>query len=81
VKSSVRSALCQHCEPGIFSESNKKPIVNSAPSLIGKYFKKGRTAAEFLLSGKESPGEGTATHSSILPWKLHGKKSLAGYNP
>ena len=25
--------------------------------------------------------EGMATHSSILAWKSHGQRSLAGYNP
>ena len=25
--------------------------------------------------------EETATHSSILPWKSHGQRSLVGYNP
>ena len=28
-----------------------------------------------------SPGERMATHSSILPWKSHGQRSLAGYSP
>ena len=27
------------------------------------------------------PGEGMATHSSILAWKSHGQKSLLDYNP
>jgi len=31
-------------------------------------------------SGKY-PGEGMATHSSILAWKSHGQKSLLDYNP
>ena len=25
--------------------------------------------------------EGMATHSSILAWRIHGQRSLAGYNP
>ena len=25
--------------------------------------------------------EGVATHSSILAWKIHGQRSLTGYNP
>ena len=25
--------------------------------------------------------EGTATHSSILTWRTHGQRSLAGYTP
>ena len=28
-----------------------------------------------------SPGEGKATHSSILAWEIHGQRSLAGYGP
>ena len=32
--------------------------------------------------GREDPlEEGTATHSSMLPWKIHGQRSLAGYSP
>ena len=28
-----------------------------------------------------SPGGGNATHGSILAWKIHGQRSLAGYSP
>ena len=32
--------------------------------------------------GQEDPLEkGMATHSSILVWRIHGKKRLAGYSP
>ena len=32
--------------------------------------------------GWEDPlEEGIATHSSILAWRIHGQKSLVGYNP
>ena len=32
--------------------------------------------------GKEDPlEEGTATHSSILAWEIHGQRSLMGYSP
>ena len=32
--------------------------------------------------GREDPMEkGMATHSSILPGKFHGQRSLAGYSP
>ena len=32
--------------------------------------------------GQEDPlKEGMATHSSILAWKSHGQRSLAGYSP
>ena len=28
-----------------------------------------------------SPGEGMATHSSIITWKSHGQRNLVGYSP
>ena len=32
--------------------------------------------------GREDPlEEGMGTHSSILAWKIHGERSLAGYSP
>ena len=32
--------------------------------------------------GREDPlEEGMATHSSILAWRIHGQRSLAGYSP
>ena len=32
--------------------------------------------------GQEDPLEkGMATHSSILTWRIHGQKILAGYSP
>ena len=32
--------------------------------------------------GQEDPLEkGVATHSSILAWRIHGQRSLAGYSP
>ena len=32
--------------------------------------------------GQEDPLEnGMATHSSILAWRIHGKRSLVGYSP
>ena len=32
--------------------------------------------------GQEDPlEEGMGTHSSILAWKIHGERSLAGYSP
>ena len=33
------------------------------------------------LSLEDSPGEGMATHSSILAWESHGERSLVGYGP
>ena len=32
--------------------------------------------------GQEDPlEEGTATHASILAWRIQGQRSLAGYSP
>ena len=32
--------------------------------------------------GREDPLEkGMTTHSSILAWRIHGQRSLVGYNP
>ena len=32
--------------------------------------------------GQEDPlGKGTATHTSILAWRIHGQRSLVGYSP
>ena len=37
---------------------------------------------EGLIQGREDPLEKKmATHSSILPEKLHGQRSLVGYSP
>ena len=33
------------------------------------------------LGQKDPLEEGMATHSSILAWKIHGQRSLAGYSP
>ena len=32
-------------------------------------------------SGRFPLEKGMATHSSVLAWKIHGKRSLAGYSP
>ena len=35
-----------------------------------------------LIPGREDPlEEGTATHSSVLAWRIPWKRSLAGYSP
>ena len=34
-----------------------------------------------FMGPEDSPGEGNATHSSILTWKIHGQRSLVGYSP
>ena len=32
--------------------------------------------------GREDPLEkGTAAHSSVLAWRIHGQRSLVGYSP
>ena len=33
------------------------------------------------IKGRPSLGEGIATHSSVLAWRIHGPRSLAGYSP
>ena len=33
------------------------------------------------LGQEDSLEEGTATRSGILAWRIHGQRSLAGYNP
>ena len=33
------------------------------------------------LGGEDHLEKGTTTLSSILAWKIHGRKSLAGYGP
>ena len=33
------------------------------------------------LSLEDPLEEGMATHSSILAWRIHGQRSLAGYSP
>ena len=40
------------------------------------------TAGDMRDGGWEDPlEEGMATHSSILAWRTHGQRSLAGYSP
>ena len=33
------------------------------------------------LGLEDPPEEGMATHSNILPWRIHGQRSLVGYSP
>ena len=33
------------------------------------------------LSQEDPLEESMATHSSVLAWRIHGQKSLAGYSP
>ena len=34
-----------------------------------------------ILGSRRSPREGNENHSSILAWRIHGQRSLAGYSP
>ena len=37
---------------------------------------------QVLSLGQEDPLEkGMTTHSNILAWRIHGQRSLVGYNP
>ena len=37
---------------------------------------------QFQSLGLQDPlEEGMATHSSIIAWRIHGERSLAGYSP
>ena len=33
------------------------------------------------LGGEDPLKRGMATHSSLLAWRIHGQRSLAGYSP
>ena len=53
-------------------------------SLVAQLVKNPPTIEETLVQflGQEDPlEEGIATHSSILAWRAHGQRSLAGYSP
>ena len=42
----------------------------------------GAAGAVDLIPGSEAPlEEDMATHSSILAWRIHGQRKLAGYSP
>ena len=51
------------------------PVVNNLPANAGDLRGVGLTP-----QSRMSPGEGTAAHSRILAWRIHGQ-SLAGYSP
>ena len=48
-------------------------MVKSPPASVGD--------VGLIPGSGRSPGEGMATHFSILAWKNHGQRSLAGYSP
>ena len=42
----------------------------------------GDVRGEASIPGREDPvEEEMATHSRILAWRIHGQRSLVGYNP
>ena len=51
-------------------------VVKNPPANAGDI----RDVGSIPGSGR-SPGEGNGNHSSILAWKSHGQRSLAGYSP
>ena len=51
-------------------------VVKNAPASAGD------TETQVRSPGQEGPlDEGMAAHSSILAWRSHGQRSLAGYSP
>ena len=56
-------------------------MVGFSCSSVGK--ESGYNAGDLgLIAGLgRSPGEGEATHSSVLAWRICGQRSLAGYSP
>ena len=65
------------------TETNRAYLFNRA-SLVAQTLKNPRAAQETWVQhlGQEDPLEnGTATHSSILAWRIHGQRSLVGYSP
>ena len=60
------------------------PLQYSWASLVAQLAKNLSTMRETWVQslGWEDPlEEGMATHSSILAWRIHGQRSLAGYSP
>ena len=52
-------------------------VVKNPPANAGRHKRRGFDP----WVGKIPLEEGMATHSSILAWRIHGQRSLAGYNP
>ena len=64
-------------------ETNRAYLFNRA-SLVAQTLKNPPATQETWVQhlGQEDPLEkGTATHSSILAWRIHGQRSLAGCSP
>ena len=64
-------------------ETNRAYLFNRA-SLVAQTLKNPPATQETCVQhlGQEDPLEkGTATHSSILAWRIHGQRSLVGYSP
>jgi len=64
-------------------ENNRAYLFNRA-SLVVQTLKNPPATQETWVQhlGQEDPLEkGTATHSSILAWGIHGQRSLVGYSP
>ena len=58
--------------------------VGSGTSLVAQTVKRLSTVRETWVQslGWDDPLEKKmVTHSSILPWEIHGQRSLSGYNP
>ena len=51
-------------------------VVKNPPANAGDIREVGST-----LGGEDPLEEGTATHSSLLAWRSHGQRSLAGHSP
>ena len=51
-------------------------MVKNPPANAGDVREVGST-----LGGEDPLEEGTATHSSLLAWRSHGQRSLAGHSP
>ena len=51
-------------------------MVKNPPANAGDIREAGST-----LGGEDPLEEGTATHSSLLAWRSHGQRSLAGHSP
>ena len=64
-------------------ENNRAYLFNR-PSLVAQTLKNPPAMQETWVQhlGQEDPLEkGTATHSSILAWRIHGQRNLVGYSP
>ena len=51
-------------------------VVKNSPANTGDVRNKGS-----IPESGRTPGEGNATHSSILAWRIPGQRRLVGYSP